>query len=154
MSAVFPQITDAKVQAKDFMNQSDAQLALYHLQNLPYVIVSDESAGGASDSTTNDYIFVAPCKGEILKADFWKTVVNTGTGNTPVVKLVNGSNVVGETAAIALSGAIGDVHALTLDSAKVSFAAGDKLVFRIVTPASTVSAALKGKLQFIWKPVA
>lgn len=154
MAYIFPQITDAKVQSKDFMNQNDAQLALFHLQNLPYITVSAEVTGGASGSTVNDFIFVAPVKGEVVDAKFIKTQVNVGTDNTPVVKLVNGSNVVAETAAVALSGAIGDVHALTLDSAKVALAAGDKLVFRIVTPSATVTTALKGKLQIMWKPKA
>ncbi len=154
MSAVYPQLSNAKVQKKDFMNQNDAELALYHLQNLPFVVVTDEHTGGASDSTANDYVFVAPCKGEVLGAKFIKTQVNVGTGNTPTVRLVNGSNVVAELATIALGGAIGDVNSLTLDSAKVALAAGDKLVFRIVTPASTVTTAIKGKLQIEWKPVA
>lgn len=149
---IFPQISDAKVQAKDFMNQNDAQLALYHLQNLPYITVSAEVSGGASGSTVNDFIFVAPCKGEVIDVKFIKTQVNVGADNTPTVRLVNGSNVVGELATIALGGAIGDAGSLTLDPAKVALSAGDKLVFRIVTPTATVTTALKGKLQLIWKP--
>lgn len=154
MAYIFPQITDAKVQSKDFMNQNDAQLALFHLQNLPYITVTAEFAGGASGSTVNDFVFVAPCKGEVVDVKFIKTVVNVGADNTPTVRLVNGSNVVAELATIALGGAIGDVGSLTLDSAKVALAAGDKLVFRIVTPTATVTTAIKGKLQIMWKPKA
>lgn len=148
---IFPQISDAKVQGKDFMNQNDAELALFHLQNLPFVLVTSELTGGASGATVNDFVFSAPVKGEVVDVKFIKTVVNVGADNTPTVRLVNGSNVVGELATIALGGAIGDVGSLTLDAAKVALAAGDKLVFRIVTPTATVTTALRGKLQIIWK---
>jgi len=82
------------------------------------------------------------------------TTVQTGTGNTPTVRLVEGSNVIGDSGEIALSGAIGDVKALTLDPTKVVLAAGTKLIHRIVNPAGTITVALQGKLQVIWKPVA
>jgi hypothetical protein len=155
MPVKFPQISNAQATQKGFFNEANMAMAIDHLQNLPYVMVTAELAGGASGATTNDYVFTAPCKGEVLEVKFIKTVVNTGSSNEPVVKLMNGSNEVAASAAIALSGgAVGDVHSLVLDATKVALAAGDKLIHRIVTPSATVTVALKGKLQIIWKPVA
>lgn len=154
MPAKFPQISNAQATQKGFFNEANMAMAIDHLQNLPYITVTATLAGGASGATTNDYVFVAPCKGEVLEVKFIKTVVNTGADNTPVVKLMNGSNEVAASAAVALGGAIGDVHSLTLDATKVALAAGDKLIHRIVTPSATVTVALVGKLQIIWKPVA
>jgi len=148
----FPLLTDAQVQAKDFMNGNDtASLAI--LQNLPYVNVSAALAAGATGVTTNQHIFVAPCKLTILEAKFITTVVNTGTSNEPEVKLLADTDIVGVSGAILLAGAaVGDVATLTLDATKVVVEAGTKLILRIVNPTATITTALTGKLQFIWKP--
>ena len=148
----FPLLTDAQVQAKDFMNGNDtASLAI--LQNLPYVNVSAALAAGATGATTNEHIFLAPCKLEILEAKFITTVVNTGTSNEPEVKLLADAAIVGVSGAIVLAGAaVGDVATLTLDAAEVVVEAGTKLILRIVNPTATITTPLTGKLQFIWKP--
>lgn len=149
----FPLLTDAQVEAKDFMNNGDAVTALHLLQNLPYVNVSSALAAGATGVTTNEHIFVAPCKMVILEAKFITTVINTGSGNEPEVKLLAGSAVVGVSGAIVLAGAaVGDVATLTLDADEVEIAAGTKLILRIVNPSATITTPLTGKLQFIWKP--
>jgi hypothetical protein len=150
----FPVLTDAQVAEVDFFNNHNAMRALDVLQNLPYVLVSGILAAGATGDTTNEHVFVAPVKGEILEVKFIMTTVQTGTSNTPVVKLMNGTAEVGASAAIALSGAIGDVASVVLDTAEVDFAAGDKLIFRIVNPTATITVAIQGKLQIIWKPKA
>ena len=149
----FPLLTDAQVQAKDFFNANDALLALSLLQNLPYVNVTAALAAGATGATVNEHVFVAPCKLEITEAKFITTVINTGTSNEPEVKLLAGTNIVGVSGAIILAGAaVGDVATLTLDATKVVVAAGTKLILRIVNPTATITTALTGKLQFIWKP--
>jgi len=149
----FPLLTNAEVQAKDFMNQGDITKALDLLQNLPYVNVSSALAAGATGVTVNEHIFVAPCKMEVLQAKFITTAVNTGSGNEPVVKLMAGTDEVGASGAVVVAGAaIGDVASLTLDSAKVVVASGGKLILRIVNPGGTITTPLTGKLQFIWKP--
>jgi len=151
--AQFPLLTNAQVLAKDFMNQGDTVKALDLLQNLPYVNVSAALAAGATGVTTNEHIFVAPCKLEILEAKFITTAVNTGTSNEPEVKLLAGTDIVGVSGAIVLAGAaVGDVATLTLDAAEVVIAAGTKLILRIVNPTATITTPLTGKLQFIWKP--
>ena len=149
----FPQITDAQVAAVDFMNIPNAKLALDLLQNLPYVETTRESTAGATGETVNALVFVAPVAMEIQKVDFITTVVQTGTGNTPTVSLYEGANEVAVSAAIDLGGAIGDSEALVVDAAKSTLEAGDKLTFRIVNPSATITVALSGFLQIIWKPV-
>lgn len=151
---IYPQITDEEIQDKNFMNQGPIEKAMHYLQNMPHEIVTAVLAAGASGATTSDFVFVAPVKGEVLDVKFIMTKVQTGTGNTPVAKLVNGSADVAESAAIALSGAIGDVINVAVDADEAEFAAGDKLKFSIVNPAGTITVALEGKLQIIWKPKA
>lgn len=154
MSVQYPQLTDAQIMSRDHERLPNLDKFGTLLKNMPHEIVSSVITAGASGVTVNDFIFVLPVKAEILKAEFIMTTVQTGTGNTPTVRLVEGSNVIGETDAIALSGAIGDVKALTLDAMKVVLAAGTKLIHRVVNPAGTITVAIQGKLQVIWKPVA
>lgn len=149
----YPKITAAQVQAKNFEGNYDTPLALELLQNLSFNEVTSALAAGATGVTVDEHVFVAPTKLEITGAKFITTVVNTGASNTPLVKLMAGTNEVGTSAAIALGGAIGDVAALTLDATKVVIAAGTKLIFRIVNPTATITTPLTGKLQFEWKSV-
>ncbi len=149
----FPALTDEQVQAKDLFNNHNALLALDLLANLPYVGMSEEITAGASEATVNKYVLIAPTKGEVLDAKFITTTVQTGTGNTPTISLVNGSDVVATKADLALGGSIGDVTALTIDAEKKTFEAGDKLVLSVINPAGTITVALKGKLQLIWRAV-
>ena len=150
----FPALTDAQVQQLDFNNANNSLLALSLLQNLPVVQVTDIITAGATDTTVDDYVFVAPCKLQILDAQFITTTVQTGAGNTPTVSLRAGAaNEVGNTGAISLGGAVGDAAELTLDPTKTTVAAGTKLVLRAVNPAGTITVPLAGKLQFIWNAI-
>jgi hypothetical protein len=155
MGAQFVQLTDIQVNQKGFMNEQDIN-PLVLLQRLPYVVVTDIAVAGASDATAAKPAFIMPCKGEILEAKFIITKVQTGSGNTPAVRLVHGATptVVGTSAAIALSGAIGDAKNIVLDAAKTELAAGTVVVVDIVNPAGTITVALEGKFQITWKPKA
>ena len=153
MNANFPQITDAIVNSKDFFNNGADATALRTLQNLPYVAKSSSITAGATGVTVSEVFFIAPVKCQILDANFLTQSVQTGTGNTPVVKLFAGANEVGASGAIALAGAIGDVNTLVLDPTKVVVPAGTVLKVSVINPAGTITVALAGLLQIAFKAV-
>ena len=152
---MYAQLTSSQVDSKDFNNNPNVipQLAEI-LQHLSFNQVTANLAAGATGATVDDYVFVAPTKLTITNAKFIKTVVQTGSGNTPVVSLRAGANEVGNSGAIQLAGAVGDVAPLTLDPAQVVIAKDTKLIFRIVNPSATITVALAGKLQIEWEATA
>lgn len=145
---------DYNKKAEDW-NMVDISRAITALKELSFNNVSSELAAGATGVTTNDLVFVMPTKGKLTSVKFIKTSVNTGADNTPVVSLRNltTNEEIGTTAAIALGGAVGDVHSLTLNTAKVELPAGTVLQLRIVNPTATITTALKGKSQIEWHSV-
>jgi hypothetical protein len=129
-------------------------LALQLLMNLPYVHVSDIAVASASASTTiNDYFFIAPNHLNILSANFIMTTVQTGAGNLPTIQLVAGGNTVGQSAGIALAGAIGSVTPLVINPTYQAVVAGTVLQFQITNPAGTITVPLQGKLQIVWNAI-
>lgn len=137
---------------RDFSEQPIPKLVSI-LSKLSFNNVSDPVTGGSTGTNVDKYFFVAPCKMIVTKATFIVDVANVGADNTPAVSLREGSNQVGISAAIALSGAAGDVHNVVLDPAKVEIAKGAKLFVRVATPSATISTALVGKLQIEWNAI-
>jgi hypothetical protein len=149
---MYAQLSSSQVDSKDFTGNLSALPQIAELlQHLSFNQVTAAVAAGATGVTVDEYVFVAPTKLKITNVGFLKTVVQTGSGNTPVVSLRAGANEVGNTGAIQLAGAVGDVSPLTLDPAQVTIAMGTKLIFRIVNPTATITVALAGKLLIEWE---
>jgi|GEM_PF-2929189 len=155
MGAKFPQLSAADVTNKGFMNELNIN-ALGILKDFPFIIPTGVCVAGASGATAGIPAFVMPCKGDIVDVKFITTKVQTGTGNTPVVRLNYGATptVVAQSAAIGLAGNIGDVTNVVVDSTKAEIAAGTVMTVDIVNPAGTITVGLEGKFQIIWKPKA
>lgn len=149
----YPKLTNAQVAEKDFNNNGNDLLALHLLKNLCFNEVTGVLAGGASDSTTSEAVFVAPTKLQVVSVKFIRTAMNTGEDNTPEVELVQGANTIVAQEIIPLAGAVGDVTPVPLVPDHVVVPEGTVLKLVIITPVSTVTTALKGKLQIEWNPV-
>ena len=122
------------------------------LNNLAYPVMSQNGVAGSTGATTNTIAFIMPTKGTIEAARFVISVVQTGTGNLPVVNLYNltQSEIVAAGTAIQLAGAVGDVSQLALTTANAEIAENDVLALQIVNPAGTITIALEGQLEFDW----
>lgn len=147
----YPKYTDAMVRTADEMQHTKGLGFAKLLQNLSFNETAIITAG-ASDTTTAKALLVAPTKLRVTKAVGVIDVVQTGTGNTPVVQLYNKTKdeVIAASAAIALGGAIGDKIAMTLTSANTDVAEGDVLQVRVVNPAGTITVALQARVQVEW----
>jgi len=112
---------------------------------------------GATGVTTSLVCFVAPCKCVVTGFKAIKQKVQTGTGNTPEVKLRKGSATeLAATGAIALSGAIGDVHegTLTATTANLTLSKGEVLSMDVINPSATITIAIQVVGQIEWHSVA
>lgn len=140
-------LTDAQIKQADSYGTFKVAETLAQLS---YNQVSDVLTGGSTGTDADTFVFVAPCK---MKITDFKVIVDTpnvGASNTPTVKLMKGTDVIAATAAVALSGAAGDVKAGTIDQSKNTINKGDVLKIRITTPSSTVTTALKARGQIEW----
>lgn len=150
----YPKLTDEDLSKKEFFGiAGNAELALKNQKDQCFNVISADITAGASGATVTELVFIAPTKLKIISANFLVVTPQTGTGNTPVVKLQQGSTDIAATGAIALSGAAGDVEALTVNADECEIDAGTVLKAAIVNPAGTITTALKGKLQIEWNSI-
>lgn len=152
----YPKFTSTDVAYKDFMNNGQDGKVAQALKDLPFIHVTPSVVAGASDTTVLANAFIAPTKLTVGLVRFIMGKVQTGSGNTPVVKLINltqTSAVMAASDAIALSGTIGNVTPVVIDAEKATADAGDVLQVAIVNPAGTITVALEGKFQIEWNSV-
>jgi len=156
MSAKYPKLSSDILNARDFYNNPNSLAGLLALANLPFNVVTGKVTAGATGVTVKDNVFISPTKLEIKDVNFVIDTVQTGTGNTPKVQLLNltQSKTIAESADIALSKTIGDVVPLVVDADNAVITEGDVLQLAIVNPAGTITVALVGKGQFAWVSVA
>ena len=145
-------ITDALKRKVDEMQHAKAVDVAGALQHLSFNQTSPVVTAGVSGATASVVAFVAPTKGRVTKVRGIIQVVQTGTGNTPVVQLYNLTQtaVVAASAVVALAGTIGDEIPMVLDVDEAALAEGDVLQARIVNPAGTITVALQALVQVEW----
>jgi hypothetical protein len=144
----YPKISSESIRLRDSKNEPLCMHEAFHtVKDMPFLFVTEEVAAGSTGATATSFVFVAPTKIKIERVNFIMTTVQTGTGNLPVVKLGEGSNVIAESEEIALAGSIGSVIPLVVDDEKCVLNEGTALKFLIVNAAGTITTALKGKLQ-------
>lgn len=153
----YPKLTTALQNYRDASGEFPTAWVTTLIQNAPHLFVSPPEVGGATNTTVDRYLFVAPTKLQILEAKLILTTVQTGTGNRPIPSLVGitttDTTVIALADTIELSGAIGDVHEVVLNTSNVVVADGTKLALRYKTPAQTITIPIQGKLQAVWKSV-
>lgn len=151
-SPQFPKMDNTDVQQKG-ADGLPVYNALAFLANLPYVTSSGVMTGGAADSDVDEYILYTPVSLKITDVKFIMQTPNVGAGNLPIAYLLAGADTVGVSDTIALSGSAGDIIAFTITAAERDVASGTNLIARINTPSgATVTTAVKGRLQVVWKP--
>lgn len=152
----YPKFASTDVAYKDFMNNGNDGKVAQALKDLPFFVVTPKVTAGATDTTVLANAFIAPTKLTVGSVKFILDTVQTGAGNTPVVKLINltqTSAVMAESGAIALAKSVGAVVPVVIDAEKATAEAGDVLQAAIVNPAGTITVALEGKFQIEWNSV-
>lgn len=151
----YPKITSKQATSYDKYGNHNAIEVGKILSEFSNVDVSQKVVAGDSGATVTENFFITPEKMVVTKATFVMDKVQTGTDNTPTVSLYNlTKNVtIGITAAIPLSGTIGNTYNLVLDSSKVVCDKGDVLQVKIINPTATITVALEGKVQMEWNTI-
>lgn len=153
----YPKLTTAQQNYRDASGEFPTAWVTTILQNAPHLFVSSVEVGGATSTTVDRYVAVAPTKLQVLEAKLIITKVQTGTGNRPIPSFVGitatDTTVIALGDTIELAGAIGDVYTLTVTTANATVADDTKLCLRYKTPAQTITVPIEGKLEYVWKSV-
>jgi hypothetical protein len=148
---MYPHISQKEVDAAKF-----AQPGLYPILQLlaefSQDVISDTLVAGATGVTVSAFAFKMPVRGKLISAKAITQVVQTGSGNTPVVQVLKGTTVIAASGAIALAGAIGDGNNIVVDSTKQILEEGDVVNVAIVNPTATITVPMQVKVQIEWAP--
>lgn len=153
----YPKLTTSLQNYRDAYGEFPTNWVTTIIQNVPHEFVSGPETGGTTGTTVDRYVFVAPTKMQILDARLIVTTVQTGTGNRPIPSLVGitttDTTVIALADTVELSGAIGNVHTLVVDTDNNTVEENTKLALRYQTPSATITVPIQGKLQAVWKSV-
>jgi tryptophanase len=140
-----PIITQAMIDQSKFL-APEATFLLMYLKAVGRTIATETLSAGATGVTTKQVSYIAPTNLKIKSIKATIMSVNTGTSNEPTVDVKNGANIVGQSAVVALGGAVGDDIPIVINPLYVNVAQGSAISFEIVNPSATITTPLKVKI--------